>query len=580
MTATTIGRSSGATPLGGTRTQPLAITIIVLVFGMVAIMVTGFAFINAQQHTLIDLREDGRQVRVVEEALRAADAGVLHLIIENRGEELNAYYRAMDVLRERRDTTLTLLDPLLASGTTSRRPSADIIDKLEATWTQAIAFVTSGQHGAAQRLLSERGTGADVALLGDAFEDFLLQWDAQFPIYEGRIGAGTLLVMLLQIGTGTLAVWALVFAFRSSAADASGRAAAMASANASREQVAHLFDMADVLQSASDHTDANAVLKATASELVPGFSGALYVFNNSRDRLVLSTSWHGADDRSLPETIAPNHCWALKRGKQHISRPNGEKLCCEHHSGDDTVLEIPMIARGEILGLLQLHASGADAEARLLQVATMGSALADGMSLALANIALREKLRNQALRDALTGLYNRRYMEDTLQRFVRLAERESREISVIMIDLDHFKRLNDEHGHALGDAVLRDTASAIVGSLRETDVACRYGGEELIVLLPDCDLEKAAEKAETIRLRIEALSTTHGAEISASFGVASIPMTSTTTAELVAASDTALYKAKQAGRNRVALAPRRPIRADKPQQAVSTVAFVAMEAAE
>jgi diguanylate cyclase (GGDEF)-like protein len=189
------------------------------------------------------------------------------------------------------------------------------------------------------------------------------------------------------------------------------------------------------------------------------------------------------------------------------------------------------------------------------------------MSLALANMGLREKLRNQALRDPLTGLYNRRYMEDCLQRFVRLAERENREVSVVMVDLDHFKRLNDEHGHAFGDAVLRDSAMAIVGSLRETDVVCRYGGEEIVVILPDCNLDRAADKAELLRIRIEALSKTHSAEISASFGVSSVPYTSTGVMDLLAAADGALYRAKQEGRNRVVAAATRPFHLDRLEDA-------------
>jgi diguanylate cyclase (GGDEF)-like protein len=315
----------------------------------------------------------------------------------------------------------------------------------------------------------------------------------------------------------------MFFAFRSSAREADGRSAALKSADTSREQVARLFEMADVLQSATDYGDANQVLKATATELLPGFSGALYVFNNSRDRLVLSTSWGRPEGAMPPETIQPDSCWALKRGKPHLNRVDGSKLCCEHHNGPDTVLEIPMIARGEIMGLFQLFSTGENAEARLEAITGLGSAIADGMSLALANMGLREKLRNQALRDPLTGLYNRRYMEDCLQRFVRLADRENREVSVVMVDLDHFKALNDQHGHAFGDAVLRDTAMTIVGALRETDIVCRYGGEEMVVILPDCNLDRAADKAELLRTRIEGLGQTHAAEISASFGVASVP---------------------------------------------------------
>jgi diguanylate cyclase (GGDEF)-like protein len=269
-----------------------------------------------------------------------------------------------------------------------------------------------------------------------------------------------------------------------------------------------------------------------------------------------------------PETIQPDSCWALKRGKPHLNRVDGSKLCCEHHNGPDTVLEIPMIARGEIMGLFQLFSTGENAEARLEAITGLGSAIADGMSLALANMGLREKLRNQALRDPLTGLYNRRYMEDCLQRFVRLADRENREVSVVMVDLDHFKALNDQHGHAFGDAVLRDTAMTIVGALRETDIVCRYGGEEMVVILPDCNLDRAADKAELLRTRIEGLGQTHAAEISASFGVASVPYTSAGVTDLLAAADAALYRAKQAGRNRVMAAPTRPFQLERLEDAL------------
>jgi diguanylate cyclase (GGDEF)-like protein len=441
-------------------------------------------------------------------------------------------------------------------------------------------LTADGKAEAAQLLLGRQHTGATVAAIGDAVEARIAAADSQFQKHEQEIQIGTLLVLLLQVGGGTLAILGLVSAYRSSAAEAAGRLSAVKAADRSREQVARLFEMADVLQSASDHADANAVLKATATELVPGFSGALYVFNNSRDRLVLSTAWGRPDDERLPETINPGGCWALKRGKPHLNHADRTKLCCNHHAGSETALEIPMIARGEIVGLLQLFASGAEAEARLGTVTGLGSALADGMSLALANMGLREKLRNQALRDPLTGLYNRRYMEDCLQRFVRLAERENREISLVMVDLDHFKQLNDNHGHAFGDQVLRDAAMSLLGALRETDIVCRYGGEELVVILPDCPLESAADKAELLRLRIAELTNTHGAEISASFGVASLPHTSTSVADLLSAADGALYKAKQNGRNQVMKAPLRPFRLDRLPEDEFEARSLVREAAE
>ena len=319
-------------------------------------------------------------------------------------------------------------------------------------------------------------------------------------------------------------------------------------------QVEQLFQMTDMLQSALGYGDANAVLRATAAKLLPDLGGALYVFNNSGDRLELSISWGRLDDTVPTEVIFPTQCWALKRGKPHVNHNETESLRCEHHQQGPVVLEIPMMARGEVYGLLNVEADGADAEQRLSNARPIAGALADAMSLALANIALREKLRTQALRDPLTGLYNRRYMEDVLDRYSNLAERNESPLSIVMLDLDHFKRLNDELGHAAGDAVLCEVAAAIVGSIRPCDVACRYGGEELVLVLPDCGKIEALAKAEIIRARIERLSENHDARISASFGVATIPDTSAKAGQALADADAAMYRAKQAGRNRVASA--------------------------
>ena len=219
-----------------------------------------------------------------------------------------------------------------------------------------------------------------------------------------------------------------------------------------------------------------------------------------------------------------------------------------------------MMARGEVYGLLDFQTDGADAEHRLEAAAPIAHAVADAMSLTLSNIALREKLRTQALRDPLTGLYNRRYMEDALERYANLTERNESTLTVVMFDLDHFKRLNDEHGHALGDAVLAEVGASIVGAIRPCDVACRYGGEEFVVLFPDCSMMEGMAKAEVLRGRIERLSENHGAKISASFGVATIPETSSKVIDVLADADAALYRAKGEGRNRVMSALHRPIR--------------------
>ncbi|MCB2047786.1 MAG: sensor domain-containing diguanylate cyclase [Novosphingobium sp.] len=324
-----------------------------------------------------------------------------------------------------------------------------------------------------------------------------------------------------------------------------------------RTQIEELFAMTDMLQAAEDHEDAGAILESTALRLLPRYGGALYVFNNSRDRLDLAKKWNTGETFDPSETLLPGNCWALKRGKPHVNARNADTLCCMHHVGESATVEVPMMARGQVHGLIMLSLNAPDAFEALKNVRRVARALADSMSLALSNIALREKLRTQSLRDPLTGLYNRRYMEDALERLVSLAERTGSATSVLMIDLDNFKRLNDENGHAKGDAVLRDVAAQLVASLRPSDVVSRYGGEELVVILPSCGLTDAELKAEILRQRIESLTEAHGIEITASIGIATVPETATSPVDVIPLADAALYAAKQAGKNRIASSERR-----------------------
>jgi diguanylate cyclase (GGDEF)-like protein len=371
----------------------------------------------------------------------------------------------------------------------------------------------------------------------------LMAQDDELIDTEGR------LLAYFNIGSAGLAIIAMIYSFR-------GILSALGSGLVAKQQVDQLFLMTDMLQSAAGQEDTNEVLRSTAATLIPGFGGALYVFNNSRDRLDLSTSWgdfvgEGADH------ITPTSCWALKRGKPHLNQTEASALRCNHVAPGQTTLEIPMAARGQLHGLLVLVAAGEDATARLDEIKPVATAMGDAMSLALSSIELRERLRNLALRDGLTNLYNRRFLEETLGRLCADADRRKTSVSAIMLDLDHFKLVNDQHGHAAGDAALREVAAAILSCLRTVDVTCRYGGEEFAIILPDCSLADAAVKAEQIRIRIHDGTTASGSPITVSLGVASIPETCGEQLELIPGADAALYVAKQQGRDRVVVAPLR-----------------------
>ncbi len=530
--------------------------------------VGSFIYAERKQHELVAITEDAREMRRARQALMEVDAAVVHGLAEltQKGATSEDYFRAKERLAKHGPDHF----PLNTYRNGQALDTSELVAQLKSAWSDTWTLIQRADFDGAKQTYLQHVVAPVLADIVASMYARIADFESSYTAVNNSIAIMTSTVLALQIVTGFICAYAFRRAARGIQRESNARAQAVMSADSSREQVMRLFDMADMLQSATDFGDANAVLTATAIDLMPGFGGALYVFNNSRDRLVLSASWSSSPnslwDAAIPESVTLSQCWALKRGKPHVNRPHSHKLCCEHHSSDYHVLELPMTARGEILGMLQIFARGDDAETRLQIVRGIGAAIADGMSLALSSIQLREQLRSQALRDPLTGLYNRRYMEDTMERFVRLAEREKREFSVIMIDLDHFKRLNDQFGHAKGDAVLRDCGAGLIGKLRATDVACRYGGEELIVLLPDCDLDMACVKAESIRDFVAGLSEPNGASVSASLGVAAFAEHSTTAREILADADAALYEAKQNGRNRVVRASSRYASQNRPQQ--------------
>ena len=533
--------------------KPLsASTVIALISAMMICVLAGFLNVARQQEELAQLRFEARQSRMARQALADVDTVALRLLTDSGGKpDLVAFGKAV--------SQLEAFGPDAFPATVMREPnevpSRVALASLRSGWDDMVAHLDVGEPEAALAAYKVGQVERDMNAFASAFAQRLDGFQARYAKVETSIGFTIWACLIGQIVMGLFAIGAFLFAARRGARASRARAVAVSRADATREQVVKLFEMTDMLQSANDLADANAVLKAAAADLLANFGGALYVFSNSHDRLTLSTHWGMGENIDLAETIGLQQCWALKRGKPHVNGPSAARLCCDHHDRSYDALEIPMIARGETLGLLQVYAQGEDAQARLAAADSIATAVADSMSLALANLGLRDKLRSQALRDPLTNLYNRRYMEDTLQRVVRLAERDKSEVSLIMIDLDHFKRLNDSYGHAKGDAVLREVAALIVSNLRDSDVACRYGGEELLIILPHCGLEMAALKAERLRAGVEALSEPGGAQITASFGVAAIPTTSTSVSDMMSASDAALYRAKQEGRNRVARAP-------------------------
>jgi diguanylate cyclase (GGDEF)-like protein len=332
-----------------------------------------------------------------------------------------------------------------------------------------------------------------------------------------------------------------------------------------RENVV-LAKLGDMLQMCKSMEESRGVLAQYADELFPGSSGNLYLRNFGNDLLDTAAAWGEAGPAGDP-VIGHDDCWALRRGQLHVVEEPGSKLACQHLivPPKGPCICAPIQGQGEVLGMLHLQLGAEEAhlpapvrQRRLAAQQAWALAVSEHIALALANLRLRETLRSQAVRDSLTGLYNRRYMEQALEREVLRAARNRRTVGVIMIDLDHFKEFNDRHGHEAGDLLLRALGDYLVTHVRAEDIACRYGGEEFVVILPEASPEMSRARAEELWKGVQGLHVNvHGEllhAVTASFGVASYPGTGATVAELLRAADTAMYAAKHQGRDRVEVA--------------------------
>jgi len=292
------------------------------------------------------------------------------------------------------------------------------------------------------------------------------------------------------------------------------------------------------------------------SRLLPASSGCLYMFNNSRNHVEAVSSWGSPvqDDFSQPEA-----CCSLRSGQPRWRRPDISEIHCAHFNSTAPQRYHcrPIVAYGNTIGLLYLQCdtdelvtdvnNHMDAVRQLIQIT----------ALAIATLNLRAKLENQSIRDSLTGLFNRHFMQISLEREMTRAKRRKQIMAVLMLDADHFKQFNDLNGHAAGDAVLKAFAEIFQSNIRSEDIACRYGGEEFTVILPDTTVKGACDRAESILTAISSLQITAGHQsfsgFSISVGVAFYPGDGETADQLLQHADAALYDAKHNGRNQVCL---------------------------
>lgn len=316
-----------------------------------------------------------------------------------------------------------------------------------------------------------------------------------------------------------------------------------------------LAEFNEWLQTSNSLDELFKVVSSFHAKLLPGSSGAVYLYANARDNLEAVCSW---PYEAALSHFEPPDCWALRRGRAYFYGRNAVDFACKHVTLEnegttpDEYFCLPIIAHGDAVGLLYLKFPENTADKRH-DPQKLANFCAEQISLAIANV----KLREQSIRDSLTGLFNRRYFLDNAKREMSRCATAKKSAALIALDIDQYKELNDTYGHDAGDAVLKMLSEVLQTLFHEGDTPCRMGGDEFNVMLPGATETHAATHTEALRKKIEAQDLRYGGKVlkvTASIGVAVYPNDGKTLEALMQIADEALYAAKDSGRNQVRLA--------------------------
>lgn len=461
-------------------------------------------------------------------------------------------------LDTRRDEFVRLMDSL--GDDADLVQLRDLANRRMAAMMQAVEVHDTQGAAAAVEMVRQRAGAALMDRFTTLSRNVIEADQRQLEFIRARTAdINRILNLLLTIGSVLILFMAGV-AMAGQRRDLRVERAISARLEAGGRRIAQLNELNNNLLSCRNSGEANLVIGNALQALFPGTAGGVYAYRASRDVLELQGSW-GAPGGDPQQVILADECWSLRRGHPHLHR-SATDLHCKHWRDPEALRSIcvPMMAQGETVGLVFFQCLD-DADSDVLfadDVQALADTAASQVASAVANFALRAALHQQSVKDPLTGLYNRRFLEESLQREVVRAERSGSPLAVIMADIDHFKNLNDQHGHQAGDLLLQRIGGVLLAGVRGGDLACRYGGEEFTLVLPGADLELAARRAEEIRAEVEAMTASlDGAllpRVTASFGAAVFPQHGTDPRGVIQRADSALYRAKQQGRNRVVVA--------------------------
>jgi diguanylate cyclase (GGDEF)-like protein len=302
--------------------------------------------------------------------------------------------------------------------------------------------------------------------------------------------------------------------------------------------------------------EAYAVTARGLGTLLPEDSGVLYLKDARLDLYHPIAPWGKMDE--TPKSISSEDCWALRRGRMHKVMAGSDDIRCSHAlspSSDTASLCVPIITFGEPLGLL--YFSSRQDSRFFPEKKQIVGLISDLLAMAIVNIRLRDRIQDIVDRDYLTGLYNRGFMEEQLERLLKKASREKSSIGLVMMDIDHFGYFTENYGHGAAHAVLRDLGAFLNEYLHSEDLACKFGADEFLLIFPGNSLEVSRRRAEHIRELIKDRSQYEGhlhmRRTTFSLGVAAFPDHGSTTGDLIQSAKNAVKLAKEAGRDRVAV---------------------------
>lgn len=502
--------------------------------------------------------------------LRDAESGQRGFAITGKESFLEPYHTALARIDPVKQKIKSLHTNSIAPGEMNQ--ALALTDMKLAELAETIELRRSGGFGAVEPVISSAKGKEYMDRIGALVGAWIERENGRRAQLSGELQAKTRVAAYINLGAVLvgMALLAIVLTFifqmmrereaSSLALEKSSRElnAGLAELERRNSEIETMAKMNQAIESAASLKETTEIIAIHCAKLLPAFSGGLYLFRNSRDLVVREEQW--GPSASMPDAMELNDCWGLRKGHPHMAGKGD--LCCTHYSisgGDERHLCIPLIAQGEVLGMISLELSGAETGAAAPhREEVLVHALSEQVALGLSNARLREMLRQQSIVDPLTGLFNRRYMDETLKRELSRAARKSMPVSVILLDVDHFKKVNDTYGHDVGDAVLAAVSNCLKSGIREGDLACRFGGEELVLVLPECGKDDAVLRAEALRQAIPNVGLQSGSHpairVTASFGVATFPGNGKEAAALLQAADHAMYAAKRSGRDRVVAA--------------------------